>query len=136
LHVVLGKINRLFQDKTTERVLVDSRQFLLELAIYVESYARISKKFLKAASDEDLRIAAPVVGHFMRGFLGKVARGLHEEAVLAFATLNDEEFTSGTDMQEAIDDAEAIRAQMQVELVEARKSSVVEGRETVAAEMG
>lgn len=121
LQKLISAVNRKFSDRGVLDVVLKNRGDLTALLKLVGAYCQAGAKVINSVSDEEVKELAPVVGHFIRGSLGKLARGIHEEAVVAVSSLDSLGIENSPKLREAIDDAKGLVERAQREVDEANK---------------
>ena len=120
----LGTTNKTITDHRVEEVLLAGRLKLSALAMIAGAWLQTVSRILAAASEEDVRKMAPILGHFLRGAVSKVSRGLQEEFAVAIAQLQKLELDNWDLILDAWESGEALidRANKAVERNEATAS--------------
>lgn len=121
LQKVISTINRTVSDRDVTSVLADNRGALTALLKLVGAYCQAGAKVIGSVSDDEVKKLAPVIGHFIRGSLGKITRGLHEEAMVAVASLDSTGIENSPKLREAMDDAKGLVERTQREVDDAAK---------------
>lgn len=102
----LGKVNKAVSDHKVEKVLVVGRKEISAYTMVIGAWLQTVSRILAAASEEDVRKMAPILGHFLRGTVSKISRGLHEEFAVAVVQLEGMQLDNWDLIQEAWETSE------------------------------
>ncbi len=120
----LGATNKTITDHKVEEVLLAGRLRLSAFAMIAGAWLQTISRILTAASENDVQKMAPILGHFLRGAVSKVSRGLQEEFTVAMAQLQKLELDNWDLILDAWESGESLidRANKSVERNEASAS--------------